>query len=267
MKGKTHRIGLARRILGDLLILAVLLLTADVTVVMLGRIQKVVLKADYRNIFAHELILCAVLLVFALDLRFGFFTKLRSRAGKALGWTCRILVTMAAAVILFFCGRVAVGGMICTAEPASHAIVLGMALQDGQPTRDLLARLDTARQYSEENPGAVLILTGGNPDESGRTEAQVMRELLVAQGVPEDRLLLEDQAATTKDNFRNTARMLDPGLPVVLISSDYHMDRAAATARSAGFTRVLRLPAPSEFLDYGANMLWEVILDLNELLK
>ena len=61
--------------------------------------------------------------------------------------------------------------------------------------------------------------------------------------------------------------MLPPTEPVVLISSDYHMDRAVATAKSAGFTKVLRLPAKSDFLSYGANMMWEVILDLNELVK
>jgi uncharacterized SAM-binding protein YcdF (DUF218 family) len=58
--------------------------------------------------------------------------------------------------------------------------------------------------------------------------------------------------------------MIDPSRPVVLISSDYHMDRAVRTAREAGFTRVLRLPAPSAFLSFGANVMWEVIMEVNE---
>ena len=86
----------------------------------------------------------------------------------------------------------------------------------------------------------------GNAGEDGRTEAAVMRDLLLAQGVSEESLRLEDQAATTKENFRNTARMIDPAQPVVLISSNYHMDRAVRTAKSAGFSRILRLPAPSD---------------------
>ena len=61
------------------------------------------------------------------------------------------------------------------------------------------------------------------------------------------------------------AGLIDPREPVVLISSDYHMDRAVRTAESAGFSNVLRLPAPSSFRNYGANMLSEVILELNEL--
>lgn len=258
---------ITRRILGDLLLAAFTLLTADVVAVMLHRIRVVVLKADYRNIFHHELILCGILLLLALDVRFDLFAKLKGKVGKVLGWGLRIGVILLSTVILFFCGRVVIGGLIDTAEPVGHAIVLGMALQDGQPTRDLISRLDTARQYLEAAPDAVLILTGGNPDASGRTEAEVMRQLLAERGVAADRMLLEDQAETTKENISNTAQMLPPTDPVVLISSDYHMDRAVVTAKSAGFTRVLRLPAPSDFFTYGANMMWEVILDLNEWIK
>lgn len=258
---------ITRRVLGDLLLAAFTLLTADVVIVMLHRIRVVVLKEDYRNIFHHELILCGVLLLLALDVRLDLFAKLKSGVGKAIGWGLRVGVILLSAVILFFCGRVVIGGLISTAEPANYAIVLGMALQDGKPTKDLISRLDTAQQYLKAAPEAVLILTGGNPDASGRTEAEVMRQLLAERGVAADRMLLEDQAETTKENFKNTARMLPSNDPVVLISSDYHMDRAVGTAKSAGFTRVLRLPAPSDFFAYGANMMWEVILDLHEWIK
>jgi hypothetical protein len=43
------------------------------------------------------------------------------------------------------------------------------------------------------------------------------------------------------------------------------MDRAVQTAESAGFSEILRLPAPSSFRSFGANVLSEVILELNEL--
>lgn len=110
------------------------------------------------------------------------------------------------------------------------------------------------------------ILTGGNADDvSGRTEAAVMRDILIDRGVTEDQMILEDQAASTKDNFRNTAQIIDPDRPVVLISSNYHMDRAVQTAKRSGFSDIMRLPAPSSFLSYGANVMSEVVLELNEL--
>ena len=60
---------------------------------------------------------------------------------------------------------------------------------------------------------------------------------------------LEDKARSTRDNFRNIAKMegFSKDTPVVMISSDYHMDRAVRIAEKAGFTHVMRLPAPSGF--------------------
>lgn len=256
----------ARQAAGNVLIILAVLFTVYLSVIMIRRINAVVLKDDYIKIFRYELAMCAVFLLFALDVRFGFFTRWTSvPALKAIGWVPRAVVILAAAALLFFIGKIAIGGLIRTAGSAKNAIVLGLALENGEPTPDLRARLDTAEQYLQENPETTLILTGGNADESGKTEAAVMQEILAARGVPADRMVLEDRAESTKDNFRNTAAMIDPAEPVVLISSNYHMDRAADTAKKAGFKEVLRLPAPSSFIEYGANVMWEVVLELNEL--
>ena len=263
-RNRTPRV---RRIIGDILLVLVVLLIADVAFVMPARISAVVLKADYQKVFRYEIILCAILLVFALDVRFNLFTRWKPAILRAAGWLVRAVVVLLSAVILFFCGKVITGGMVNTAGQADYAIVLGLALENGEPTPDLLARLDTARVYLERYPEAYLILTGGNADESGRTEANVMRNVLIEQGVPEDRLILEDQAQTTKENFSNIAEIVTSEEPVVMISSNYHMDRAVRNASESGFSHVMRLPAPSGFLAYGANMLSEVVLDLNDFTK
>ena len=254
---------LAWRILGDILIALTVLLTADVVIVMTRKIGMVVLKADYTKIFLYQLVLCVILIIFAVDVRFGIFSWYRNKVVKIFGWIFRVVVTAAAAVIIFFCGRVIIGGLINTSGPADYAIVLGMALENGEPTGDLLSRLDTAEGYLVRNSDAVLILTGGNADESGRTEAAVMQELLLSEGVTEESMYLEDQAASTVENFENTVQMIDPAAPVVLISSNYHMARAVKTAESCGFTNIMRLPAPSDFLTYGSNMMYEVVLEIN----
>lgn len=257
----------ARRVVGDILLALAVLLTADVVIVMLHKISAVVLKADYREVFVYQLILCGILLLFALDVRFNLFTRAKNRVARGVGWVLRAAVACMVMVIACFCGKVIWGGVIDTAGPADNAIVLGLALENGQPTGDLLSRLDTARAYLGEYPESRLILTGGNASESGRTEAAVMRDIMAERGVAEDRMRLEDQAESTKENFRNTARIIDPGEPVVLISSNYHMDRAVQTAKAAGFTDIRRLPAPSSLLRYGANVMSEVVLEINELAK
>lgn len=62
-----------------------------------------------------------------------------------------------------------------------------------------------------------------------------MRDILIEQGVPDDRLILEDQAQSTKENFRNIAGIVSVKDPVVMISSNYHMDRAFRIASENGF--------------------------------
>ena len=49
------------------------------------------------------------------------------------------------------------------------------------------------------------VITGGMVNTAGRAEAAVMRDILTEHGVPEDRLILEYQAQTTKESFRNIA--------------------------------------------------------------
>ena len=93
-----------------------------------------------------------------------------------------------------------------------------------------------------------------------------MRDLLIDRGVPDDHIYLEDKAKTTIENFKNTAKMIDPATPIVLVTSDYHMDRAVKTAKKAGFTNIRRLPAPSEFWAYGSNMMWEVTSNIDNIL-
>ena len=219
MKTK-HRASRARRIVGDILLALVILLAADVFFVMPARINAVVLKSDYQELFEYEIILCAVLLLFALDVRFNLFTRWKSKVLRIIGRIPRAVLILFSLAIFFYCGKVVTGGMVNTAGRADYAVVLGLALENGKPAPDLLARLDTARAYLEKYPEAKLILTGGNADEPGRTEAAVMRDILTGQGVPEDRLILEDRAETTKENFRIIAGMISKDEPVVMISSD-----------------------------------------------
>ena len=262
---KERKPGKARRITGDILLLLVIVFTVYLSAVMLYRIRTVVLSETYKMVFRRELVLCAVMLLFALDVRFAIFTRFAPL--RPVGWIVRIAVAAATVLLLVLTGRVIAVGMVNNAGGAEHVIVLGMALEKGKPNRDLLLRVETAGAYAKENPDALLILTGGNPDESGRTEAAVMRDLLLEYGVPEERLVLEDKAADTRSNFRNTAKLMDPGDPVVVVSSNYHMGRAVKTARQAGFSQVRRLPASSEPLFYGANVFWEVLMELNSLTK
>ena len=257
--------GKFRKFFGTIFILLSVAFTVYLSVIMVQRINSVVLKDSYITVFKNELYICAAFLVLSLDIRFGILTNMRRRFFRVVGWIIRIALVAAVCLVLFVFAKITYGSFISTPATADNAVVLGLALQNGRPVPDLIERVNTAAEFASENPKAKLILTGGNANYSQVTEASVMRDLLIERGVKEDRLLLEDQASTTIDNFRNVAKMIDVSSPVVLITSDYHMDRAVRTAQESGFTYVIRRPAPSSRVEFAANIMWEVIHELNRL--
>ena len=165
--------------------------------------------------------------------------------------------------MLFIAGT----GLRRTPGDEDTAAVLGMALENGKPPQDLIKRLETAAGFLREKPGARLILTGGNPDPSGRTEAAVMRDLLTGYGIPEERMILEDRARSTGENLANTAMITGTGSAITVITSSYHMLRASLTAWDAGFTGTGRLPSPSGPAEYMAGIASETVLIIDRIIK
>jgi uncharacterized SAM-binding protein YcdF (DUF218 family) len=84
-------------------------------------------------------------------------------------------------------------------------------------------------------------------------EAEVMKAVAVAGGVPAEAILLEESASNTHDNVAFTKRILDEHgwRRVLLVSSPYHMRRALLTWRKlAPGVTVIPTPAPeSQFYD------------------
>ena len=256
-----------KTVLGSILAGFSILLTADACIVMMRRIKRVANPQVYKKNLFGDLLVTTALLITALDLLFNLFTRWKKAILRFFGWGLRLPLYLASGAILFFFGRTLIGSLIKTRKHAGYAVVLGMALENGKPTKDLIYRVKTAGNYLKENPKALLILTGGVPDPQGKTEAQTMRELLIQNGVPAEKMILEDRSESTKTNFSNILEIVDKDTPIVLITSNYHMSRAVRIAKKAGFRDVHRRPAPSSFFPFPSNVLWEVLHNINEHLK
>jgi len=117
-------------------------------------------------------------------------------------------------------------------------LLLGVALgENDQPTQELCARVrEAAKVYGTFAPGSIKIIPcGGVTQGHTRSEADVMKTLLLEAGVPERDILLENESKTTIENFRNAARLLGkPRARVLVVTSDYHIRRSVMTARHAG---------------------------------
>lgn len=205
-------------------------------------------RSAVMGILRYELLICACALLAALPCPWPL---------RLMGLALVIPALVLLGLILRHMGDV-------PAAPADTAVVLGMALEKGRPNRDLLHRVAAAANWAQGHPGAALVVTGGNRN-GGLSEAEVMRDLLVERGVAPGRIILEDRAVDTPANFQNVARMIDPARPVVIITSGYHMLRASAIARDAGFTDVRRLSAKCDPVFLPANIAWEIVCEIDRL--
>lgn len=113
------------------------------------------------------------------------------------------------------------------------ALVLGAEVYaDGVPSRFLRARLDLAAELYHRGLVEWLLVSG-----DGRSrfydETAGMREYLLAQGVPDDVLILD---AAGLDTYTSCRRALDVfGVRrMVVVSQRYHLPRALAICRALG---------------------------------
>lgn len=126
-------------------------------------------------------------------------------------------------------------------------IVLGAGLRGDAPSDTLRRRLDAALDYYRQNPGCLLVLSGGQGPDETVPEATAMARYLQAAGLPGGDLLIEDRSTSTEENFAFSLallrqRGLDEKTPILFVTNSFHCYRAACYARRMGFSRVEALP-------------------------
>lgn len=117
-------------------------------------------------------------------------------------------------------------------------IVLGAAVHGDKVSRTLAYRLDKAAEYSAENPEALIIVSGGKGPQEAVTEASAMEQYLIRKGVSAQRIVKEEKATSTFENFKFSKEVLDrclkDGYSCAYITSDFHLYRAGSIAKQAG---------------------------------
>jgi len=122
-------------------------------------------------------------------------------------------------------------------EGDTTVIVLGAQVVGERPSLILRLRLEAALGYLNENPDSPAVLSGGLGNTARISEAEAMRRWLVANGICDTRLFVEDQSTTTYENIAFSKIIIEEnGLPTNLaVATDgFHMFRAFVLARDAG---------------------------------
>ncbi|MBR4906832.1 MAG: YdcF family protein [Clostridia bacterium] len=121
---------------------------------------------------------------------------------------------------------------------ADYIIVLGAAVYGEEPSITLQHRLEGAARYLDENRNTKAVVSGGQGAGEAISEAECMRRYLEKHGIAPERILIEDQSTSTKENlaFSKTVIKTDGGdvTNVAVVSSGYHLYRAKKTAGLLG---------------------------------
>lgn len=109
-------------------------------------------------------------------------------------------------------------------------VVLGNRINDdGSMSQLMLKRLETALNVYKTFAPEKIILSGGVANKKvNSSEAQLMRDYLVTNGVPQDVLVMEDKSLTTKQNAEFSVPIAAQlgATELLLLTSLEHMSRS-----------------------------------------
>jgi uncharacterized SAM-binding protein YcdF (DUF218 family) len=118
-----------------------------------------------------------------------------------------------------------------------YYVIFGAAVRPGGgPSGTLKRRVMGAWRLGGDSDATRYLPTGA-VGEHGPSEASVMRDVLVSQGVPVDRIVLEERGTDTLSSVVECAKILQPRKDVrsvTVCTSSYHVPRCRLLLRIAG---------------------------------
>ena len=164
------------------------------------------------------------------------------------------LAAIAAVISIINLSLILTPAVVGTDEKADHVILLGGGIsKDGVLPKSVMSRVEKAAEYLNKNPEAICVVTGGTLDWLPYPEAPELKRQLVLAGVNAERILVEDQAKDTIQNFELSCKLLaeykhTTTLEILqsstaVVTSRFHLRRSERLARRMGFTNIKGIPA------------------------
>lgn len=234
----------------------------------------IVLYAGIGTSFAFIWLFFAALLIFLV---YGKWYYVRNM-DRIPRWVPVSIVTTCIAgvvVLALLCVLVFFGAATPERQGLDYVIVLGARVKEHTVSNSLKKRLDKAMEYAEHNPDTILVLSGGKGPGESASEAEVMYQYLVYNGIRPEQLLVEDRSVSTVENIAYSKVVIErhrlqkklergpfpreprqaPGpyvmaedkpIEIGVLTSNYHVYRARKTARRWGFDNVYGICAQSD---------------------
>lgn len=152
----------------------------------------------------------------------------------------RVTLGIAAGLYALFSGLIIWDGLTDELGPADVGSVFGnQVLPSGEPSALLTARLDRAVQLYSTGYFDTVIVSGG-PGRGGFYEADVMKDYLIAQGIPEANIIPDNQGLDSYMSVENAGKILEENhyTSVLVISQYFHLPRIKLACKRFGIKTV-----------------------------
>ena len=130
---------------------------------------------------------------------------------------------------------------------ADYVIVLGCRVNGSMPSTPLIRRVNTAVKYLNNNQNTNIVISGGQGFAEDISEAEAMNRLLIQNGISEERIFIENNSKSTKENLKFSDNLYNlHDKHIVMVSTDFHIFRALSTAKKLNYKNIETLPSKSQ---------------------
>ncbi len=170
--------------------------------------------------------------------------------GGVLGGLAGIITVTAAAYMPFVIGESKKNHN----DKCEYLMILGgNVIGEDTPSAQLLERMKAAVKYLSDNSETIAVACGGCFRENQKkSEARIIADYLIDQGISPERIILEDRSTTTFENFEFAKRLVEnhavrdiDDISVAFLSSNYHVYRASKIAKLCGIERCGKVSCPT----------------------
>lgn len=128
------------------------------------------------------------------------------------------------------------GAITSKAEKSDAIIVLGCQVKGDKPSEFLKARTLRGKELYDKGYGEYIIVSGGKGSGENITEAEAMKNILIENGMPEEKILVEDKATSTMENIIFSKAIMEEKelQKVLVVSNKSHLTRTKMVCNKQG---------------------------------
>ncbi len=138
--------------------------------------------------------------------------------------------------ILVLLVAIAIFGWTSQPRKADCIVILGASVYGITPSPVLQARIDEGLRLYRKGYAPMIIVSGSQAKREKISEAEAMRRSLVSQGVPQDRILVDDRSGSTWENLLFSQQLMQQkgAKSAIIVSNRYHLLRSCLMAKRLG---------------------------------